>query len=296
MTGSERGFSVVELVLSMVVLLLLVSITIAWYQGPAQDARVSVARVEASQIAGMIAARQLQTRAAYSAPSLPSNYHGNGLDPWGGRWRIDPSSRAVVSAGPDGVFGSDGSADDVVVRWDSWQQPSQVELPAPAASVAAGGFVRLEWPAATGLRELVLVRTGPEGARRIALATGAVEYSDGALAPRVSYAYRLEAEDIAGRSLIGSATGVFIPGASPPTLRVTVEPGASRPGQVRLRVTASSLGAELAGLTVGTRELPLRGADCTTAVELDRPASGRVNVAVTDRAGLRSTAEVTVGR
>lgn len=114
--AARDGFSFAEVLASVVIVLLLISVTITWYGGVTEDARASMARVEAKKIVVMIEARELSTRADYRTPALPPSYAGSGLDPWGQPWRVDPERSAVLSAGPDGKL--DGGADDISVSWE----------------------------------------------------------------------------------------------------------------------------------------------------------------------------------
>lgn len=283
-----RAFSVVELIVAMVIVLLLVSITITWYQGPAQEAKVGMARVEAVKIAGMIAARQMETRRPYEVSSLPQSYRGRGEDPWGNPWRIAPAERTVSSPGPDGSFES--AADDVVATWEDWSGPAQVSLPSPVATLTGGGSAQIEWGALQGLRELAILKTGAAGIERLALTTDAVAFADTGLTARQSYSYQIEAIDLSGRRLISPPTGVFLTDASPPSLEVKVEQSGARSGRVRLRVESNAHGSELARLTVGNRHFDLKGANSIISVEQARPA--RVSIAVQDRSGSSTTTDV----
>ncbi len=114
-----------ELLATIAIVGLLLTISITFYQGITDDARRDTARLETAQLAQTITARQLMTRSAYRSTEPPPDYRGKVADPWNQPYRIDPDRCRVLSAGPDGVFATPPeTGDDLEANWESLASPA----------------------------------------------------------------------------------------------------------------------------------------------------------------------------
>ncbi len=298
MTARGRaGFSIIEVVISLVIILLLITVTISWFRQPAADAAIALTRVELEKIATMIETVQLERRAAYRSASLPPNYRGSGEDSWNMAFQIDPETRSVRSAGPDRHLDLSGHSDDISVQWEEWKETFRpVQLPPPRPELSGSGTVLIRWDPVEDMKNLELHIASEGSSRSLSLPPDQTSW-ELALPPRLTHTFRLETID--GQGLRRSSSGVpfFLPAASPPTLSVAIDrPRAPLGSRVRISIRALSHGSELAQLTVGEKQFALKGASRTIAVEevLQTRGTRTIPITLTDVSGQVVTRDVTV--
>lgn len=136
---SQRGFTLIEIMVVMVILGLLVAIVAPNIMGRSDQARVTVAKTQMSNIANALDLYRLDNshypstqqglEALVSRPSgspEPRNWNPDGYlktvpeDPWGAGYQyISPGANGaydLYSFGSDGQEGGDGDAADISVR------------------------------------------------------------------------------------------------------------------------------------------------------------------------------------
>jgi general secretion pathway protein G len=135
----ERGFSLLELLVVLVILGVIAGIFAPRFIGQAEKAKRSAAKLEIDQIGQSLDLYKLETgkyptsqeglAALVTAPSGMTNWNGPYLkktgvpkDPWGNDYKyVSPGDQSrpydIVSLGADGKEGGDGDGKDIT----SWQ-------------------------------------------------------------------------------------------------------------------------------------------------------------------------------
>src|ERR1051325_7881653 len=99
----RSGFSMVEVMMSMGILTLLITLTVAYYGDMRSDTQVHAARAELDQIRNEIQRYQMEHRSDYPLGTIPQDGEGQQRkDPWGQPYLIDPARHLLWSCGPNG--------------------------------------------------------------------------------------------------------------------------------------------------------------------------------------------------
>lgn len=133
---ATRGFSLVELTATVVLVAVLAGGALWYYRAVAADSRSGVAQEELSRIAGEIARWTLTPgrKMPRSTAELPRMGGQEVMDPWGTPYVIQQEGGRVASAGPNRVLETAELApltgDDLVVKF-SGPRPLPPAAPAP---------------------------------------------------------------------------------------------------------------------------------------------------------------------
>ena len=127
-----RGFSLVELTVTVLLVGLLAAGALFYLQGVSADSRGSMAQEELNRIADEIGRWTLTPNHKFprATADLPRLGGQELLDPWGTPYLIQPELGRVTSAGPDKAF---QTVDDLSAKF----APARVAPPAPSPSASA---------------------------------------------------------------------------------------------------------------------------------------------------------------
>ena len=249
----------VEIMMSLGVLALLMSVAVTQYGAMQQEALHKAALAELDAIKNDIQRYQLERRCDYPARTPPPGENlQDRRDPWFAPFHVDPARHLIYSCGPDG-HDDQGQGDDVATSYDAY---AFAELhPALGFRVADHGsdWVELTWQPVRyqpGIQGYNVYRRESAGASDFttvplnpALIPDSSEpkYRDEGVQPAKVYYYALEviARDNT-RATSPSPVGFQIPQAAPPRLTVTPSNLTISAGQTaQFTIIASAYGSPL---------------------------------------------------
>jgi type II secretory pathway pseudopilin PulG len=307
----RRGaFSMIEVMMALVIVLLLVSLSVVHYESMTDEAQEHAARGELDVLRNEIRRLQLERRAEYALELPPRDDQGRDRrDPWAQLYRVDPAKHIVYSIGPDGRDDR-GEGDDLSLKFDAY---ASIELKPPTGfKVAehAGDWVRLTWNAVQyqgGVKGYNVFRrasaaateftTPPQNAELVP-ATETPEFRDEGLAPGEVYYYALEVVANDGTSVRAPAPlGFQIALEGPPRLSIAPARGSVDPDRnVTFNISAAGAGAPLSGMAFDGQTWAVDAVEKTVTANRRWRVPGTYTLSgeATDAKGRKTSMEVQV--
>jgi type II secretory pathway pseudopilin PulG len=280
----RRGFTIVEIVLAMGIMVILTSLVFQTFRGQRKRTEEVVCKESLNRIRNAIDHWQLEWKRPWFKPLPPA---GAPEDPWTQPFRVDPRRGMIWSLGPDGKFESPDQAEDLAIAYTPFTigpvgRPRNVR----GRPALGGGFLIMwDWPEAQGTAiGFRILRSASPGGSFSEVGTTApdqpAEFRDMVAPAGKTMYYRVEALLGPGSTLPHGAApskpyALTIPQSSLPGLELeagSTEVLAGVP--LLVKVTGKPRGAALAGLVFDGEAHPVGPGAFTKALPFVPPGSG----------------------
>lgn len=265
--GTRRGFSFVELVLTIGIVALIASISITIYSAYRAGALVSATRGDLDAIGKAVESWQMRNKAAFPHVDPPVSQDREGkapVDPWGNPYRVDPQRGLIYSFGPDGED-QEGGGDDVTRSYprlahDRLRAPEELKVIRQEADRVTLGWRPVLYTGGTVIAYDVQRRdsTAPQWVALPGVAGTSLTHTDEGLSDRRTYYYRVRARTAETEGPWAGPLGYRIVSSSGVVAELSPLEGSCPEGtEMEFRIAVRGSGAALRKVSFDGEELPI---------------------------------------
>jgi prepilin-type N-terminal cleavage/methylation domain-containing protein len=145
---NKKGFSFIEIILTVGILSLLTGIAVVSYLEYASTSQETAALQNLDTIKKAIEMTEATTRITCKGGPVSSltnlAFSGNPMDPWGNKYHVNSDSCVVYSFGPDRIDDK-GTEDDIALEYHSINGNVTTDPPLNLVADGKSGSIRLTW-------------------------------------------------------------------------------------------------------------------------------------------------------